>query len=67
MPCFPYNRPEMPLQSGVRKGVSVRTLLGVAVIAVGIANVCFQHRWHRVLGVIAIAVGLTLCALAWVR
>jgi hypothetical protein len=45
----------------------VRTFLGVAVIAIGIINVCLQHRWHRVLGVIAIAVGLTLCALVWVR
>ena len=45
----------------------MRLFLGVAVIAVGIANVCFQHRWHRVLGVVAIAIGLILCALVWVR
>ena len=43
----------------------MRTFLGVTVIAIGIANVCLRHRWHRVLGVIAITVGLTLCALAW--
>jgi hypothetical protein len=36
----------------------VRTLLGVAVIVVGIA-------WHRVLGVVAIATGLLLCGLMW--
>jgi hypothetical protein len=45
----------------------VRILLGVAVIVVGIANLCFTHRWHRVLGVVAIALGLGLCALAWFR
>ena len=45
----------------------MRTLLGVAVIAVGVANLCLRHRWHRVLGVVAIVVGLVLCALAWVR
>lgn len=44
----------------------MRTFLGVAVIAIGIVNICFRHRWHRVLGVVAIAVGLTLCALAWI-
>jgi len=49
------------------KGVSVRLVLGVAVIAVGVANLCFQHRWHRLLGVVAIAIGLSLCALAWFR
>ena len=54
-------------QRGSAKGVSVRILLGVAVIAVGVANLCFDHRWHRVLGVVAIAVGLALCALSWVR
>jgi hypothetical protein len=47
--------------------VSVRILLGVAVIAVGIANLCFAHHWHRVLGVVAIATGLILCALVWFR
>ena len=52
---------------GPAKGVSVRLVLGVAVIAVGVANLCFQHRWHRLLGVVAIAVGLSLCALAWFR
>jgi hypothetical protein len=52
---------------GSAKGVSVRLFLGVAVIAVGVANLCLQHRWHRVLGVVAIAVGLVLCALVWVR
>jgi hypothetical protein len=51
---------------GPEKGVSVRTFLGVVVIAVGIVNVCLQHRWHRVLGVVAIAVGLILCAVVWV-
>ncbi|MGH8068130.1 MAG: hypothetical protein ACRERE_23440 [Candidatus Entotheonellia bacterium] len=45
----------------------MRLFLGVAVIAVGVANLCLQHRWHRVLGVVAIAVGLILCALVWVR
>jgi hypothetical protein len=45
----------------------VRLLLGVAVIAVGIANLRLQHRWHRALGLVAIVIGLTLCALAWVR
>jgi hypothetical protein len=45
----------------------VRLLLGVVVIAVGVVNLCFQHRWHRVLGVVAIATGLILCALVWVR
>jgi hypothetical protein len=49
------------------RGVSVRILLGVAVIAVGVANLCFAHRWHRVLGVVAIAIGLILCALVWFR
>jgi hypothetical protein len=42
-------------------------LLGVAVIAVGVANLCFAHRWHRVLGAVAIAIGLILCALVWFR
>jgi hypothetical protein len=45
----------------------VRILLGVAVIAVGVANLCFAHRWHRVLGVVAIAIGLILCTLVWFR
>jgi hypothetical protein len=45
--------------------VTVRALLGVVVIGVGIVNVCLHHPWHRVLGVIAIAVGLLLCALIW--
>ena len=52
---------------GSAKGVLVRLLLGVAVIAVGVVNLCFQHRWHRVLGVVAIATGLILCALVWGR
>ena len=43
----------------------MRTVLGLAVIGVGIANVCFRHPWHRVLGVIAIAVGLFLCTFTW--
>ena len=43
----------------------MRLVLGMAVMAVGVANLCFQHRWHRVLGVVAVAVGLILCALAW--
>jgi hypothetical protein len=47
--------------------VSVRLLLGVAVIVVGVVNLCFAHRWHRVLGVVAIVTGLLLCALVWVR
>ena len=42
-------------------------MLGVAVIAVGIANLCFEHRWHRVLGVVSIVTGVVLCALAWFR
>ena len=54
-------------QRGPVQGVSVRILLGLAVIAVGIANLCFAHRWHRVLGVVAIATGLILCALVWLR
>jgi hypothetical protein len=41
--------------------------LGVAVIAVGLVNLCFAHRWHHRLGVLAIAVGLILCALVWFR
>ena len=45
----------------------MRLLLGVAVIAVGVVNLCFAHRWHRVLGVVAIVTGLILCALVWVR
>ena len=45
----------------------MRILLGVVVIAVGIANLCFEHRWHRVLGVVAIVTGLILCALVWFR
>ena len=44
----------------------MRTFLGVAVIAVGIANLCLRHRWHRMLGVVAIAIGLALCALVWI-
>jgi len=63
---FPYNRPQ--LQSTVRcltRGEQVRTFLGVIVIGVGIVNICFRHPWHRVLGVVAIAVGLLLCALVW--
>jgi hypothetical protein len=54
-------------QRGPPQGVSVRMLLGVAVIAVGVANLCFEHRWHRVLGVVAIVTGLVLCALVWFR
>jgi hypothetical protein len=54
-------------QRGPAKGVCVRLLLGVAVIAVGVVNLCFHHRWHRVLGVVAIVTGLILCALVWVR
>jgi hypothetical protein len=52
---------------GPAEGVCVRLVLGVAVIAVGVANLCFQHRWHRVLGGVAVAVGLILCALVWFR
>lgn len=54
-------------QRGPAQGVFVRLFLGVAVIAVGIANLCFAHRWHRVLGVVAIATGLILCTLVWFR
>jgi hypothetical protein len=54
-------------QRGSAQGVSVRILLGVAVIVVGIANLCFEHRWHRVLGVVAIVTGFILCALVWFR
>ena len=43
----------------------MRALLGLMVIGVGIVNVCLHHPWHRVLGVIAIAVGVLLCALVW--
>ena len=46
-------------------GCLLRMFLGVAVIAVGVANLCLAHRWHRVLGVVAIAIGLILCALVW--
>jgi hypothetical protein len=45
----------------------VRLILGLVVIAVGVANLCMAHRWHRILGVLAIAIGLTLCALIWFR
>ncbi len=64
---FPYNRPDFRApQSRYRsRGLTVRALLGLMVIAVGIVNVCLHHPWHRVLGVIAIAVGLLLCALVW--
>jgi heme A synthase len=64
---FPYNRPDFRAsQSESRsRGLTVRALLGVVVIGVGIVNVCLHHPWHRVLGVIAIAVGLLLCALVW--
>jgi hypothetical protein len=55
------------VHGGPERGTSVRTFLGLAVIAVGIVNICLQHRWHRVLGVIAIAVGLILCVLVWIR
>ena len=64
---FPYNRPRFRWNAGSEKGVSVRTFLGVAVIAVGIVNICLQHPWHRALGAVAIAVGLILCALVWIR
>jgi len=64
---FPYNRPHISLAGEPARGVSVRMFLGVAVIAVGVANLCFTHRWHRVLGVVAIAIGLILCALVWFR
>ena len=64
---FLYNRPYIALVGGIGAGVSVRIFLGVAVIAVGVANLCFAHRWHRVLGVVAIAIGLILCALVWFR
>jgi hypothetical protein len=53
--------------AGAEQEVPVRTFLGLAVIAVGIVNVCLQHPWHRALGVVAIAVGLILCVLVWVR
>jgi len=49
------------------KGMPVRLALGIVVIAVGVTNLCFQNRWHRVLGVVAITLGLILCALLWVR
>jgi hypothetical protein len=64
---FPYNPPYLALVGEPARGVSVRLFLGVAVIAVGVANLCFAHRWHRVLGVVAIAAGLILCALVWFR
>jgi hypothetical protein len=67
MARFSYNRAGISRQRRTSEGVSVRTFLGVAVIAVGIVNVCLQHRWHRILGVVAIAVGLVLCALVWVH
>ena len=67
MAQFSYNRAGMSRQRGTGEGSSVRTLLGVAVIVVGLVNVCLQHRWHRILGVVAIAVGLALCALVWVH
>jgi hypothetical protein len=61
----PIIDPALHWQGGPAGGEPVRTLLGVAVIVVGIANLCFAHRWHRVLGVVAIAAGLLLCGLMW--
>jgi hypothetical protein len=63
---FPYNRADTAADWRTGREGPVRTFLGVAVIAIGIINICLQHRWHRILGVVAIAVGLTLCALAWI-
>jgi hypothetical protein len=40
-------------------------LLGVVVIGIGIWNVCLPNAWHRMLGVIAIVVGLALCSVVW--
>ena len=65
MAGFPYNRADILLAQRTDEGGLVRTLLSVAVIAVGIVNVCLQHRWHRVLGVVAIVIGLLLCVLIW--
>jgi hypothetical protein len=64
---FPYNRPDFraPQNEDRSRGLTVRALFGVVVIGVGIVNVCLHHPWHRVLGIIAIAVGLLLCALVW--
>jgi len=45
----------------------VRILLGVVVIGIGLANLRLRHPWHRILGMIAIVVGLLLCALDWLR
>ena len=47
------------------RGILVRMLLGVVVIGIGIWNVCLPNAWHRVLGVIAIVVGLALCSVVW--
>jgi hypothetical protein len=65
---FPYNRADIFVIVDWKTETEgpVRTFLGVVVIAIGIVNICLRHRWHRVLGVVAIAVGLTLCALAWI-
>ena len=64
---FPYNRSDFraPQNESRSRGLTVRALFGVVVIGVGIVNVCLHHPWHRVLGIIAIAVGLLLCALVW--
>jgi hypothetical protein len=63
----PIIAPTFRCNAESEKGVSVRTFMGVAVIAVGIVNLCLQHPWHRALGMVAIVVGLILCALVWVR
>ena len=42
-------------------------MLGVVVIGVGLINLRLRHPWHRVLGAIAILIGLALCVLVWLR
>jgi hypothetical protein len=45
--------------------MDVRTLLLVAVIVTGILNIRLHHPWHRMLGAVAIAVGVVLFVLIW--
>ncbi|MBI3325281.1 MAG: DUF202 domain-containing protein [Nitrospinae bacterium] len=45
----------------------MRTVLGVVVIGVGLINLRLHHPWHRVLGAVAILMGLALCVLVWFR
>jgi hypothetical protein len=64
---FSYNRSTITTPYAVVKVLEdgVRTLLVVAVIAVGVLNMRLHHPWHRALGAVAVAVGLVLCAFVW--